>query len=195
VMASFLVCGLCTIDRSSLPRYVVYSLVSAFLTLCLLVLVSFSKRFTRGLRWVVERHLPHRMTAWLMGVREAVYRYRNQRRSVLLALGVTVAVQLLGVAGGAIILAGVTGHAYAAECLFFVPATEFVAVSIPLTPNGMGLREAMYALFFHYLGLSSEQLGVFVVIALLAVLLRLVGGAFVVADRPLHMAAGQPPVS
>jgi glycosyltransferase 2 family protein len=189
VMAVMLLCGLLAIDRTAIPRSVEVSLMSAFAALALLVLLSFSKRFTKGIRLVVQHRVPAKAMEWLLGVREVVYRYRDHRRGVLQALVVTVTVQAFGIAGASIILAGVVGRPHAAECLFFVPATEFVAVSIPLTPNGMGLREAMYAVFFRYLGLSTEQLGVFVVIALLAVLLRLVGGVFVVADRFAHARA------
>jgi hypothetical protein len=49
-------------------------------------------------------------------------------------------------------------------------------VSVPLTPNGMGIREAMFSLFLiNFLDFSAEQVGAFVLISFLGVALRIAG--------------------
>jgi uncharacterized membrane protein YbhN (UPF0104 family) len=60
--------------------------------------------------------------------------------------------------------------------LAYVPLIEILSLSIPLTPSGLGIREALTKLMFQQIGLSNEQLGVYIVLGLLSILLKLVGG-------------------
>jgi hypothetical protein len=60
--------------------------------------------------------------------------------------------------------------------MFFIPLIEMAVISVSLTPNGMGLREAMLSLFLlQYLGFTPEQLGIYVFLNFAGILIRIVG--------------------
>jgi hypothetical protein len=62
------------------------------------------------------------------------------------------------------------------EALFFIPVIEMLVISLPFTPNGIGIREGFLSVFFlQFLGKTSEQLGVYVTICFLAIVLKVVG--------------------
>jgi len=46
---------------------------------------------------------------------------------------------------------------------------------VPLTPSGIGVREVLLKLMFDHVGLSGEQLGVYIMLGFLATSLKLVG--------------------
>lgn len=70
---------------------------------------------------------------------------------------------------------GITGSFFPKECFAYIPLIEIISMAQPLTPNGMGVREALSAMMFKHLELSSEQLGVYILICNLIILMKLVG--------------------
>jgi uncharacterized membrane protein YbhN (UPF0104 family) len=56
-----------------------------------------------------------------------------------------------------------------------MPIIEMISMAQPFTPNGMGVREALTTLMFQHLGLSKEQLGIYIILTLSSTLLRLIG--------------------
>jgi len=92
-----------------------------------------------------------------------------------LVLSISFLIQLVMVLNSVGLILGITNRMCFWECLAFIPLIEIASMSVPLTPNGIGIREALTALMFKYIGLSNEQLGVYIFIALSANLFRLVG--------------------
>ncbi|MGB7567267.1 MAG: lysylphosphatidylglycerol synthase domain-containing protein, partial [Chitinivibrionales bacterium] len=109
-------------------------------------------------------------------VRQGVYIYRDKKKTLFFVFLATMFIQLLLVGSTCLVLAGISGKWFPFECLAYVPLIEILSLSIPLTPSGLGIREALTKLMFQQIGLSNEQLGVYIVLGLLSIVLKLVGG-------------------
>jgi hypothetical protein len=68
------------------------------------------------------------------------------------------------------------------SCLAFIPLIEIACVALPITPNGIGIREPLSALMFKQMGLSVEQLGIYIAMYYFAFSLKLVGGLPLLCD-------------
>jgi hypothetical protein len=75
-----------------------------------------------------------------------------------------------------LMIKGLSGHFYVMECLTYIPLIEILCMSIPLTPSGLGIREVLTKLMFAKIGLNDEQLGVFITLGFMGIILKLVGG-------------------
>ena len=176
VMLMLSLWGVVSIDAASAPpgmRSVV--LVSAGCVI-LMTAMSFSKRLTRRFRNAFANIFPAKVISAVEHIRDGVYHYRNKRACLLMVILITVVTQVLFVANAIFIMRGITGRFYIAECFMYIPLIEIICLSLPLTPNGMGVREALSALMFHQIGLPAEQLGTYVLLGLSALLLKSVGG-------------------
>ena len=91
-------------------------------------------------------------------------------------LAAAVAVELALILASAATVFGVCGAWPLAALLAFIPLIEVVLVVVPLTPGGLGLREALLAVLFAHLGLSEEQTGVYVALGLASLPLRAAAG-------------------
>jgi glycosyltransferase 2 family protein len=173
----FSVLGLILIDKSSLPQAVIVSILTVFLLLALCFFLSFSKKVTRPVRAFLRKIVPLIKVMEVMeNIRNGIYQYRFKKRTLLNVFLITVLVQLLLVGYACLIIKGLSGKFCTLECLTFIPMIEIVCVSVPLTPSGIGVRELLLALMFNHMGLSKEQLGVYIMLGFLATGLKLVGG-------------------
>ncbi|MCX7727413.1 MAG: flippase-like domain-containing protein [Chitinispirillaceae bacterium] len=168
--------GLFTIDKKLITREMVIFILLSTLIVIILFLVSFYKRISRIFRYLFSKLLTPKIRTTIEYVRESIYRYRNRKKIMILAFLVTVICQVLLVLNSACILKGITGKFFIAECFMFIPIIELVCMSLPLTPNGIGIRETLLSLMFSHLGLSSEYLGSYIIISLGSFLLKIVGG-------------------
>ncbi len=171
------------LTSTALPRRALAPAASALVVLLLLSMLSFSKRATRPCRRLLALLLPAGLLRWGERIREAVYRYRRHRLAlaglVLLALGVELALIFLS----ALAIYGICGAWRFALLLAYLPAIEVLVVALPLTPGGLGVREALLAAAFARMGLTAEQTGVYVALGLLGLPLRALGGLpFLLAD-------------
>jgi hypothetical protein len=183
VLAVLSLAGFLLIDSSLLPGWLSKAIGAAFAAILLFTTLSFSKKITRFFRPVAERILPEKVMQIADNVRQAIYLYRHRPGRMLMTFAVTVLVQLLVVLNAVILAKAITGSWYIIECLFFIPAIEIIVVSLPLTPNGMGLREGLLSLFLiSFLGFSAEQVGVYVLLGFSGILLRVVGAVPVAYD-------------
>jgi len=171
----FSVYGLASLSKGSLPRVLTMSICFLTLLAMLIVAVSFSKRFTAPLRRMAGALLPAKIMAALEDIREGVYGYRHKKKALFETLVLTCLIQFLLVFNASVIIMGITGKVYFLECLAFIPIIEIASMSVPITPNGMGIREALTALMFTHIGLTPDQLGIYILLALSATMLRLVG--------------------
>ncbi|MBD3392106.1 MAG: hypothetical protein GF410_08805 [Chitinivibrionales bacterium] len=176
VLAFFSTAGFFLIGSSQLPSRTAHVIFAAFAIVIMLLCLSFTKNATRRIRPLAARLLPERILRVVDDIRQAIYLYHTRRKHLLGTFLLTILVQMLVIAGPVIMLMGIVGRFYGAECLFFIPTIEIAVISIPLTPNGIGLREALLSLFLlTFLALTPEQLGVYVAFSLLGVFLRVVG--------------------
>jgi len=109
-------------------------------------------------------------------IRNGIYLFRHKKKTLLLVSGVTLIVQILLVGYTSVIIKGLSGHFYFFECLTYIPVIEILCLSIPLTPSGLGIREVLLKLMFTHIGLSNDQLGVYITLGFMGIVLKLVGG-------------------
>ena len=176
VLLLFSVIGLLLMDRSKLPESVSLTILMVFALLVVCVFLSFSKKVTRPVRKALHRVIPHIKPLEIMeNIRNGIYQYRYKKMNLVIVLSITVLVQFLLVGYTCLIIKGIAGKFYLLECMTFVPMIEIVCMSVPLTPSGLGVREALSKLMFDHIGLLGEQLGVYIVLSFLATSLKLVG--------------------
>ncbi|MEW6753457.1 MAG: lysylphosphatidylglycerol synthase domain-containing protein, partial [Candidatus Latescibacterota bacterium] len=141
-----------------------------------LLLASFSKSVTRPLRALAGRLLPARPLAWLEEVRQGIYQYRTRRATLAGVALLALLVELTLIACLAVTVYGISGTLPFALFLLFIPLIEIVVLAVPITPDGLGLREGLMAAVLAQAGLTGEQTGVYVALALLGRVLKGLGG-------------------
>jgi len=168
--------GLFLIDRHFLPKIFFLTLIIILVALVLLFFLSFSKKITSKTRLAISKLIPSKALKIIEDVRQGVYIYRDKKKTLFFVFLATMFIQLLLVGSTCLVLAGISGKWFPFECLAYIPLIEILSLSIPLTPSGLGIREALTKLMFQQIGLSNEQLGVYIVLGLLSIVLKLVGG-------------------
>jgi glycosyltransferase 2 family protein len=168
--------GAVTIDMHSAPAGMRVLIASMGGIVVLTGILSFSKRFTRHIRILLAKALSPGIMSFLEHIREGVYQYREKRRTLAGLMAITVLTQILFVVNAIVLIRGITGAFYIAECFMYIPLIEMICLSVPLTPSGIGVREGLSAMMFTAIGLPSEQLAAYVMISLGYVVLKLVGG-------------------
>ena len=174
--------GLLFLDRNSLPPGFSVSVISLFFLLAILIFLSFSKKVTRHFRSLVNRLFPAKLSLIVENIRQGIYVYRQKKRALISVLLFTIFIQLVIVGITSVLIAGITGKFLFFECLAYIPLIEMLTMSIPLTPNGLGIREMLLKFMFNYVGLSNEQVGVYILLGFIAISLKLVGGIPTILD-------------
>jgi len=150
--------------------------ISCFCILIILLgIVSFSKSITAPIRRKAASIIPAKALATIENIREGVYQYRHKKKEMFFTLILTLFIQLILVLNASLLIKGISGRFFFWECLAFMPIIEIASMSVPITPSGMGIRETLIALMFKHVGLSNEQLGIYIFIVFSANSLRLVG--------------------
>jgi uncharacterized protein (TIRG00374 family) len=167
--------GILYISNSSLPRGAETGIIVFSVVTVLLLAISFSKRITAPLRRVLSNYIPAEIMIKIEMIREGIYQYRSKKKELIITIGLTFIVQLIFIFGVTLIIQGVCGKFFFWQCLAFMPLIEMISMAQPITPNGMGVREALTALMFKYLGLTKEQLAVYIALILFQNLLKLIG--------------------
>lgn len=189
-MAVLSIYGLFHIERSTLPPGFVESIASAFGVLFLLFALSFSKRFTGPFRIIFGKVLPKRILIAIENIREAIYKYRGKGGTLAFVSLLTLIMQVMITGAGCMVMYGISGKILVAESLLYLPIIEILCIALPLAPNGIGIREALLALMFRQVGLSNEQLGIYIVFGYFSILLKLVGGIPLVFGKNAEIRRG-----
>lgn len=168
--------GLTLIDKSLLPYNLRFYFYLFFGVILLFFILSFSKKTTRPFRNLLQKILPLKILEVIEKIRDGVYNYKSKVRNLFTVFIITFITHFLVVFATSIVIKGITGNFYLIECFAFIPIIEIISISLPLTPNGIGIREGLTALMFKQLHLSNEQLGVYVLIGFYVLTLRLLGG-------------------
>jgi uncharacterized protein (TIRG00374 family) len=168
--------GLLSIDANKLPRGFFISVISIVVVIGVLFFLSFSKKITKHFRPIAVRLLPQSLSKIFENIREGIYLYRGKKMVLVSVFFVTLFVQVVILGTTSVLIAGITGKFFFFECLAYVPIVEILTMSLPVTPNGLGIREGLLKLMFNHLGLSNEQAGVYILLGFMAITLKLVGG-------------------
>lgn len=158
-----------------LPQGFRLSFFSVLIAALFMGIASFSKSITRPLRQIGEKFAENRLIQFFSRLRNSIYDYKTAKLTLLQTFLLSLFTQMLLITNASLIFYAVTGEFYFWESLAFIPLIEIVSISLPLTPGGIGVREALIAVMFSQLGLDATQLGTYVTISLLVSLTRLIG--------------------
>jgi uncharacterized protein (TIRG00374 family) len=172
----FSVIGLLHIESDILPAGFRTSLITAIAAITLLAAASFSKKITRPVRAAAAKILSPKIMSRVEKLREGIYAFKHARETLAQTLIISTVTHFLIILNTSLIIYAVSGKFYFFECLAFIPLVEIMVVSLPLTPSGLGIREALMALLFTRLGFSGDQIASYVTIGLLASRVRVFGG-------------------
>lgn len=167
--------GLILLSDSGISGMLFNAAIVIFLLISLLIGLSFSKKLTAPFRSFVSKIIPQKYVQKAEELREGIYQFRFKKKSLLITAVLTGIVQLMLILSAILALKGITGKFYIAECFAYIPLIEIISMAQPVTPNGLGVREALTAIMFKHLQLTSEQLGIYVIVTNLAILLKFLG--------------------
>jgi uncharacterized protein (TIRG00374 family) len=167
--------GILYLSHTALPHGTLIGIIILFFLLIAAGFVSFSKNITAPFRKIATSFLPPGIVLKLENIREGIYQYRTKKKDLLITIVLTTFIQIVFVFNLALTIKGVSGSFFFWECLAFMPIIEMISMAQPFTPNGMGVREALTTIMFQHLGLSKEQLGIYIILTLSSTLLRLIG--------------------
>jgi len=174
----FSLIGIVYLDNDILPPGFRTSMIIAIAAIAFLCAASFSKTLTRPVLAAAAKVLPEKIMAKIEKLREGIYAFKYARKTLAITFlfsAVNLVPIIFAVSLGVYV---VSGKLYLTECLAFVPLVEITAITLPLTPGGAGIREAMMALLLTQLGLGTAQTATYVTISLLvSIVTRLAGGA------------------
>ncbi len=172
---SFSVAGLLLLPNISIPPAATYIIYVLFALMCIALALSFTKKITRPVRKIIINRFPKLPIEWFEKLREGIYRFRDKKRMLGLSFLATVMAQTSLLSGVCFLLYGITGNTYFLEVTAFIPLIEMISMAQPFTPGGIGVRDALIALMFQHLNLTTEQLAVFLVVNNLSILVKLTG--------------------
>jgi len=170
------VAGAMYLENENFPAGFRPALIIAVAAITAMAAASFSKSLTRPLRAAAVKLAGPKITASAEKLRDGIYAFRHERATLAQTFLLSAAIQLLLVFNSSLVVYAVSGKFYFTECLAFVPLVEIMAISLPLTPGGVGIREALMALLFTRLGFSESQTAAYVTLSLMLSMTRLVGG-------------------
>lgn len=175
-LLAFSVTGLIYLESGILPAGFRVSLITAIAATALLGAFSFSKKMTRPIRAITAKIISPKIMSSVEKLREGIYAFKYARKTLALTFLISTAINSLAIFCISLAVYAVSGKFYLIECLALVPLVEIMVIALPLTPGGIGVREALMALFFTRLGFSGEQTAMYVTIGLLMSMVRITGG-------------------
>jgi uncharacterized protein (TIRG00374 family) len=115
-------------------------------------------------------------------VQQAVHVYREQMRTVWMALGASVALQSLVVWYFYAVAHALRIPLGLSACFLMVPLCTLVQ-TVPVSFNGWGVRESLFVVYFGQVGLSKDSALAFSLVGAGLIVLLSLSGAFVWASR------------
>lgn len=173
IVAAF---GYFNIDEVRTIENVGWYATGAVIVAFLIVAASFSSRVARTGGIILRRIIPQKVFSVIAQIQKNVIVYRNKKRVLVEVFAMTILFYLIYFLTLAAGIAGITGHFNFWDVCGYGAVIEFICSAFPFTPSGMGIRELLSSQMFNYLGFSSEQLGVYVLLLLFAMALKLVCG-------------------
>jgi uncharacterized protein (TIRG00374 family) len=128
--------------------------------------------------------LPVSLVSILKRLVEALDLYRQNQWTILAAISLSIIVHSFFAFNLFIIGASVGENVLGLRDYFLASQVANVAAALPLTPGGIGTRDAVIALFFNAMQAPSDKVGVVpVVLTLLILVWGLIGGIFFVFSK------------
>ena len=152
------------------------SLITAVAVMLILGAASFSKRFTRPLRAAAAKFLSPKIMAKAEALRDGIYAFKYAKTTLVQTVLISFTIQFLVFFTISMTVYAASGRFYFMECLTFAALVEIVVVTLPLTPGGVGIREALMTLLFTRLGFTGEQTALYATLSLLMSMVRVLGG-------------------
>lgn len=131
-------------------------LLGAFILLTVLMYLFFERGFMRKFKGLVERIKVFNLGSRMSEFYNALYIYKDKKRaifeSVLLSFGVQFAIGLMNISIGIAL-----GFKLPLVSYIIYPSIISLLMILPITINGLGLREWGYRFFFIQVGLTGSQ--------------------------------------
>lgn len=118
-------------------------------------------------------------------VQGAVNSFRARKTALVEGFLLSLALQFLGVTYFYMVARALRIELEFAACLLMVPLCTLIQ-AIPISFNGWGLREGVYVVYFHQVGLPRESALAFSIVAAALVVLLSISGLFVWLSRKSH---------
>lgn len=174
---AFCITGFALMDKTGLPPETSKSIIISCCAVVVLLGLSFSKVITSPVRKLFfEKIMPRSLLIPVQEIRQTIYLYRGKWKALAVSFFFMILVQLCVIFGSIGTVAGITGKVLVAPLMTFIPLIELILAVLPLTPSGIGLREGLIALLFIKLGLTNEQIGIYIAFGFLTTLLKVLCG-------------------
>jgi len=183
VIASF-----ASIDRFHL--YAIYlGIVLAFLTALALFLSIFNRRILKAFEWPFRVLGLRKVEEWIGRLLDDLHGFRNQKAALRAAFLATTIVQISRIYVHYLVGLSLGVRLAAGYYFLFVPVLAAL-VSLPISMNGLGIREGASVVLFQMAGLTREQaFTIPFVTYLMSVFISLLGGFIFVTRSPRHALA------
>ena len=126
------------------------------------------------------------------GVQAAVHVYREELPAVFLAFGASVALQSVVVCYFYTVARSLRIPLTLAACFLMVPLNILIQ-AVPISFNGWGVRESVFIVYFHQVGLGKDSALAFSLVGAGLVVLMSLSGAIVWTAREAAPAPAPPP--
>ncbi|MBN1981725.1 MAG: flippase-like domain-containing protein [Chitinivibrionales bacterium] len=175
-------CGAVSLKNRSIPALVGFNpgviIAATAVGVTAVLLLSFSKKISRRLRPLFHCIVPKRFFEKLEQIRQSIYLFRHQIPGLFMVFALTGALQLFLIFSSAFVIKNIAGDYHFFACLFFLPVIELCIVALPLTPNGIGIRESLVAVFLLFIGLTSDHIGQYTAFGVLGQMFSIVFASF-----------------
>lgn len=181
-----LVALLLSVGRIELPSGVVYWIGLLFTGLTLGLLLSLNPRFHSQILNLLSSVLGQRGQRWhikLGHLFEQLAAYSNRRGLLMKALTLSVILRVIWIVGCYLIGLSLNLAVPFMAFLVAVPLIELIRM-VPITLQGIGIREGLFVLFFAYYGVSTPDATLLAILVYLLLNLNgIVGGFLFMASR------------
>jgi hypothetical protein len=123
----------------------------------------------------------------LFRLAEEIRHYMRCPYSLVKAAVYSILIHLVSITSAFLVSRAIGGDTLWIYFLILLPIVWIISM-LPVSMNGLGLREGSFIFLFHAVGMSTETAGAVAILILAQnILIALIGGLFFVAHRPIHM--------
>jgi len=159
-----------------------------FFGMCALMAVSLNEKASDKVLSILPQKLPKKLRNFIITSIKSMLIYQKYPKLIVINFIVSMFLHLVFMLFPITAIYAISGELKVIEVISFVPLIELVAASIPISPNGVGIREGLNILFFNLIDLSPEQ--AFSYVALSAILyLWMFSGFFVILFEKIRKRA------
>jgi len=158
-----------------------------FLALCAIMALSLHQKASDKVLSMLPQKLPQKLRNFIIKGISSILLYQKFPKLIIANMFFSLLTHIVFLFFPIAAIFALSGELKILECLSFIPLIEIISASIPISPNGAGVREGLSILFFDFIGLSPEQ--AFSYIALSMILyLWMFSGFFVILWEKMRKA-------